>query len=162
MVPRDSQKRPNWTLKSTLGDHKDVKNGEKCNLKKHTRKYNGKVQESYPPKPQKVWFRVHETRVFQNRLVQKKLPKLCQNGTKMDTKMHRNPLKRPPNTIRERIKKARRKKLGKSTSNNPVACKPDSAINRKAHFISFLWLRRPRALYGMSSENNRQLKQHEW
>ena len=80
MVPRDSQKRPNWTLKSTLGDHKDVKNGEKCNLKKHTRKYNEKVQESYPPKPQKVWFRVHETRVFQNRLVQKKLPKLCQNG----------------------------------------------------------------------------------
>ena len=135
MVPRDSQKRPNWTLKSTLGDHKDVKNGEKCNLKKHTRKYNEKVQESYPPKPQKVWFRVHETRVFQNRLVQKKLPKLCQNGTKMDTKMHRNPLKRPPNTIRERIKKARRKKLGKSTSNNPVACKPGPAWKRKAPLV---------------------------
>ena len=66
MEPQGSPKVPIWTLKSTLGDHEDVKNMKKYDPKKHTRKYHEKVQESYPPKPQKVWFRLHETHVFKN------------------------------------------------------------------------------------------------
>ena len=39
-----------------------------------------------------------------------------------------------------------------------VACKPDSAMNRKAHFVSFLWLRRPRGLCRISLENGKTIQ----
>ena len=88
---------------------------EKCDLKKHARKYNEKVQESYPPKPQKVWFRLAETYVLERRACSEKATKIV---AKRHQTGHRNapePFKKTTEDHSGRHQKSKTKKQDKKT-----------------------------------------------
>ena len=76
MMPRGAPKRPIWGQKSALKNKKNIQNKEKYLLCEEIGKSNEKVQKSKPDKSQNVWFRVHETRVFQKAACEKKVTNL--------------------------------------------------------------------------------------
>ena len=75
-MPRGGPERPILGQKLTLGSQKDVKYAEKYDSEKDTAKYYEKVQKCSHQIPQKRWFRLDETHVFEKATCSEKVTKM--------------------------------------------------------------------------------------